>query len=230
MRTSIIIPTYREGDVIAALVSYLVNLNLNGACEIIVVDGQSDDNTREAAVSAGATVVTAPVKGRAAQMNYGAAQATGEVLYFVHADTFPPRNFSADILNAVACGYAIGRFQTRFDSDKFILKINAFFTRFDWFMCYGGDQTLFIEKALFDAIGGFNPSMGIMEDYDIVERARKFAKYKILTAKALVSARKYDTNSWLRVQRANFRIVRMYQSGASQQDMVMQYKKMLNYR
>ena len=97
-------------------------------------------------------------------------------------------------------------------------------------MCYGGDQTLFIRKELFETIGGFNETMLIMEDYEIVTRARQQAKYKIIQKGALVSARKYDTNSWFTVQKANYTIVQMYKKGATQMEMVAAYKNMLRYR
>ncbi len=69
-----------------------------------------------------------------------------------------------------------------------------------------------------------------MEEYEFCVRARKYGKYKILEGETLVSARKYDTNSWLRVQLANSKIVRMYKKGASQQEILNTYKHMLSYR
>lgn len=227
---SIVIPTYNEAENIARLVSYLITNSNKDTCEVIVSDGGSTDETLRIAESAGATAVLSTTRGRAGQMNYGASIAKGNILYFIHADTFPPASFIADIEKAVAAGSMLGRYRTAFDSDKTILKINAFFTRFDWFICYGGDQTLFITKELFTAINGFNKQMSIMEDYDLVVRARKLGRYKIFSKTALISARKYDTNSWLKVQRANRTIVKMYRNGASQQEMVNKYKEMLVYR
>ncbi len=160
-------------------------------------------------------------------MNYAASIASGGVIYFVHADTFPPPTFVQDIEQALADGYELGRYRTRFNSNKPVLRINAFFTRFDWFICYGGDQTLFITDKLFKEIGGFNEGMLIMEEYEFAERARKKRRYKIFSKAALVSARKYDTNSWLTVQLANRTIVKMYNKGASQVEMVEKYQQML---
>ena len=68
-----------------------------------------------------------------------------------------------------------------------------------------------------------------MEDYEIIGRARKKAKYRIMPKSALVSTRKYDSNSWLSVQKANYIIVQMYKKGASQSEMVDEYKKRLHY-
>ncbi len=227
---SIIIPTYNEEGNITQLVQYLKKDSKKNAVEIIVSDGGSTDNTLVAAQDAGAKAVLSPKKGRATQMNFGSSVSAGSILYFVHADTFPPLSYVSDIINAMYEGYEIGRYRTKFDGKKFILKINAFFTRFDWFVCNGGDQTLFITRKLFNKINGFNDNMHIMEDYDIVKRAKPFGRYKIFSKAALISARKYDTNSWLRVQCANSTIVKMYKKGASQEEMINKYKEMIIYR
>ena len=227
---SVIIPTYNEAGNIAKLINYLLINSKKEEIEIIIVDGGSVDLTLQEAKNAGVIAMLSPRKGRAAQMNYGASIAKGEVLYFIHADTFPPASFVDDINEAISKGYSLGRYRTKFDSKKISLKFNAFFTRFDLFMCYGGDQTLFIRKELFETIVGFNEAMLIMEDYEIVTRARQQAKYKIIQKGALVSARKYDTNSWFTVQKANYTIVQMYKKGATQMEMVAAYKNMLRYR
>ncbi len=227
---SIIIPTFNEAAHIAKIIVWLKNGAAGADIEIIVSDGGSTDNTTELAKAAGAVVLGSPQKGRAAQMNYGASAARGTVLYFVHADTQPPASFVTDIEAAIEQGFLIGRYKTKFDSSRLLLKLNAFFTRFDWFMCMGGDQTLFITKQLFQSQGGFDSSMKIMEEYEFCERARKNVRYKVMNGRVLVSARKYETNSWWQVQRANYKIVKMYKKGASQQQMADKYKQMLNYR
>jgi GT2 family glycosyltransferase len=133
-------------------------------------------------------------------------------------------------MKAVSEGYELGRYRTRFDSNKTILKVNAWFTRFDFFICMGGDQTLFIKRSLFNECKGFREEMKIMEEYEFCQRARQKGRYKIMAGSALISARKYDTNTWLQVQLANSKVVRMYKQGASQQEMVETYKRMLSYR
>ena len=227
---SIIIPTFNESPNIAKLIHYLIKHAYGNLAEIIVADGGSSDDTISIASTAGAKVVLSPSRGRSAQMNYGATLATRPILYFIHADTFPPPTYYRDIESAVKNGFSFGRYRTRFNSERQILKINAFFTRFDWFMCYGGDQTLFMTIQLFREIGGFNAKLSIMEDYEIIVRAKEKGKYKIFTSSALISARKYDTNTYLSVQRANYTIIQMYKKGASQQQMISRYKEMLDYR
>lgn len=227
---TIIIPTYNEAAVISDLIQFLKKETSGESVEIIVTDGGSKDKTIELAEKAGANQVISTSRGRAAQMNIGARHANGQVLYFVHADTLPPKGFANHINRAISEGYDFGRYRTKFRSNKLILRLNAFFTRFDWFLCYGGDQTLFVKTEIFEKINGFNSDMLIMEDYDFVKRAKLVGRYKILNQSALVSARKYQNNSWLKVQIANKKIVDMYKKGASQHEMVSKYKQLLDYR
>lgn len=230
MTLSIIIPTYNEAGNIGKLVKYLKQNSDAAVTDIIVSDAGSSDHTIAAAKETGAAVALSPGKGRSAQMNYGVSLAKGNVFYFVHADTFPPPSFVKDIQEAVAAGYDLGRYRTKFNSTKTILKLNAWLTRFDFFICMGGDQTLFIKKDLFEQHGGFREDMKMMEEYEFCARVRKAAKYKIMKGTALVSARKYEANSWWRVQHANAKIVLMYKSGASQQAMLDIYNELLHYR
>ncbi len=226
---SIIIPTYNETKFIGALIRHLKSCSPSHT-QIIVSDGGSMDNTMQIALDEGAMVVQCDKKGRAVQMNYGAAFARCSILYFVHADCLPPENFYNKILESVKSGFSFGRFQTKFDSASILLKLNAFFTRFDWFICNGGDQTLFFKKEIFEKIGGFNEDFLLMEDYDIVRRARLLYRYAIINEKVTVSARKYNRNSWLKVQRAHYTIIKMYKRGTKQEILIKKYNQLLTYR
>lgn len=224
---SIIIPTFNEEKNIERLVPYLQNCCLDKEIEIIIVDCGSADKTKELATSFGAKVIVSSCKGRSVQMNSGAMAAKYDILYFVHADSVPPKTFFTDIVCAVKDGYEIGRYRTKFEGNKWLLKLNAFFTRFDWFVCYGGDQTLFTTRSLFNKANGYDEKFLIMEEYDLVKRAKDFSRYKIFPKAALVSTRKYNSNSWLQVQRANYKIVRLYKKGVPQKELAEKYYQSL---
>lgn len=227
---SIIIPTYNESEHIGELINYLKKNSKDISIEILVIDAGSNDNTVEAAQNAGARVFLSSKKGRAVQMNYGAFLAQGNVLYFVHADTTPPASFANDIMESIEKGSEMGRYLSTYKSKSWLLKLNAYFSRFDLFAGMGGDQTLFITKKLFISTGGFNKNMAIMEDFEFCTRARKAGRYKVIHKKVLISARKYQKNTWLTVQIANYTIVKMYKNGASQEAMVEKYNAMLQNR
>lgn len=228
MKVSIIIPVFNEAEQIGKLIKYLIQFGLNSLQEIIVVDGGSTDDTLLHAEEAGAKGVRSPQKGRAAQMNFGASLAQGDLLYFVHADTLPPETYITDILDAVEAGFDMGRYLSTYDSKSWLLKLNALLSRLDTFGGMGGDQTLFITTKLFQHTGGFDGTMKIMEEFEFCVRAKKLGKYKIIKKPVLISARKYDANGWFTVQKANYTIVRMYLNGATQESMALKYKEMLN--
>jgi rSAM/selenodomain-associated transferase 2 len=205
MKLSIIIPTYQEADNIAKLVAYLRKHGAEHVQEIMVVDGGSKDETVAEALKSGASVIplNAATPSRALQMNLGAEQAQGDVLYFVHADTLPPSTFASDILHELNAGYHMGCYRYQFDSPRSILKFNAWFVRFQWLWCQGGDKTFFIRKNIFWELNGYNPDFVVMEEYDFLRHAKKKYPLRIIPKNVVVSARKYEKNSWLRVQIAN---------------------------
>jgi len=230
MDISIIIPTFNEEKNISNLVPYLQTLKSDCKCEIIVTDGGSNDKTMQMAIECGATAISSTIKGRAGQMNYGAQHAKGNILYFVHADTRPAPTALSDIYKSIKTGYNCGSFRFRFDSNKFLLKVNSFFNRFNYIYFRGGDQSIFITREFFDRIGGFDEQYLIMEDYEFLAKIMKNKKFRLVPKYTIGSARKYDQNTWLSVQLANLKVIRMFKRGASQRDMLDTYKKMLRYR
>jgi len=227
---SVIIPTYNEAANIGRLVADLRRYAPPQAVEILVVDAGSPDGTAAVARAAGASVLEAPRPGRAAQLNYGAQQARGDILYFVHADVGIHPDYVATIRAAVAQGHAAGCYRFRFDSPHPLLRLNSYGTRFKGIMSRGGDQTLFITRALFEQLGGFNERFVIMEDFDIIERIRRVAGFHIVPQDVVVSARKYETNGWLRVQLANLTAFSMYFLKLPPTRIARAYKALLNYR
>jgi len=213
-RLSVIIPTYNEAANIAGLVHHLRRHGGPAIADLIVVDGGSTDATVSLAEAAGATVLRAQERSRASQMNMGAAHASGNVLYFVHADTRPPERFVTHISDALADGMPMGCFRFAFDRPHPLLRINAYCTRFDRLMCRGGDQTLFVTRSLFEATGGYDPAYVIMEEYDWLRRARQRAPFAIMPDETVVSARKYRERSYLRVNLANLTVFGLFCCGA----------------
>ncbi|MEQ8703315.1 MAG: TIGR04283 family arsenosugar biosynthesis glycosyltransferase [Phaeodactylibacter sp.] len=230
MTVSIIIPALDEAGHIGPLVQHLRENADDRVVDILVVDAGSTDGTPEIAAAAGATVLKAPQKGRSRQMNYGAQQSRGAVLYFVHADTLPPASYLDDIAAARSGGYPMGAYQSRFDTDHPLLRINAYFTRFDFLWCRGGDQSIYINRAVFEAMQGYREDYVIMEEYDLLQRARKKYPFKIMPKATLISARKYEENSYMRVQLANLIVFNMYRLGFSQQRLANTYCRLLKYR
>ncbi|MFC5284371.1 TIGR04283 family arsenosugar biosynthesis glycosyltransferase [Pedobacter alpinus] len=229
MFLSIIIPTYNESENISNLIT-LLQKSHHKNLELIVIDGGSSDNTEAVVNSLGVQFYKSPRKGRALQLNYGASKSKGDVLYFVHADTLPPESYLEDIENALSEKFKIGCYRFRFNSNKKMLKFNAFCTRFDRLMFRGGDQSLFITKELFTQLGGYCENHKIMEDYDIIIRARKTERFKIIPKDVIVSARKYDFNSYLKVNIANLIAFTMYYAKADHDRIISVYKKLLNHQ
>jgi rSAM/selenodomain-associated transferase 2 len=230
LRISVIIPTWNESQNIGSLVAFLRQHGEHLVREVIVVDGLSDDDTMNMAEQAGAVALRCAVRSRAAQMNFGAKHARGEILYFIHADVKLVPSFALDIVAAVEQEFPSGCYRYIFDSDNPMLKVNGYFTKFDRIMCRGGDQTLFVTKSVFNALQGFNEYFTIMEDYDFLIRLRKKYRFKIIPKNILVSARKYETNSWLRVQFANLIVFMMFFMGKHPETMRAVYKRLLKYR
>jgi rSAM/selenodomain-associated transferase 2 len=227
MKISVIIPTYNEAAGIGALVSYLQQNLADTPHEILVADGQSTDETREKAEAAGAKVLQCPEKGRGRQMNYGAKIATGELLYFLHADTFPPANFFAAISNGLAQGADCGCFRLGFDLDHWFLNLNAWFTRFNVRYFRWGDQSLFIRREVFEAVGGFRNDLKVMEDQELVIRLLQKYRFKVLPFAVRTSARKYQENGVIKLQLIFTTLQIMYHFGASQEQILGLYRRLI---
>ncbi|MCC9138184.1 TIGR04283 family arsenosugar biosynthesis glycosyltransferase [Pontibacter silvestris] len=223
---SIVIPTYNEAAVIGKLLQYLLQ-HTSRSAEVIVADGGSSDATQAIAVKLGVRVLPCKRKGRGTQMNQGAAAATGNVLYFLHADTFPPTDFERQILEVVQQGYGSGSYRLRFDFPHWFLQLNAWFTRFDVDAIRFGDQSLFVRRAIFESVNGFNEQLLLLEDQEIVKRLRKFARFRVMPYYVTTSARKYQQHGVYKIQGGYFLIYGLYKLGVAQQRLVQVYKWLL---
>jgi rSAM/selenodomain-associated transferase 2 len=188
---SIIVPVLNEAERLNLFLGDLQNRAIG--CEIILVDGGSTDATLAIAQKSGINTVSS-ARGRAAQMNAGAAIAQGEYLLFLHADTQLPEGFARAIEAAcVGDKSAWGRFDVRIDGGGVMLRIVAAM------MCWRsrvtgvatGDQALFMHRALFIKIGGF-PLIALMEDIAFCKAAKKISAPKCLRERVLTSGRRWQ--------------------------------------
>ncbi len=215
-RLSIIIPTFNEEDSLDLLLQTAKEHSGKLVREIIIADGGSTDGTLAVAERNNVKIKLCTRKGRAAQMNQGAKEANGNVLYFLHADTLPPNKFDRQIAHTIRSGIHCGCFQLSFDDPHPLLRFYAWFTRFSTTLVRFGDQSLFVTKNLFEKIGGFDDSLTVMEDQLIVRSLKKVSKFKVLDDRVITSARRYKQNGVIRLQLIFGLIMLMYYLGASQ--------------
>ena len=216
MSIDIIIPTLNEYSQLEVLLPYLKHHLPNNQSSIIVVDAQkSSDKTQELCRQHDIFYLKSKFNQRAAQLNEGVKKSKAKVILLLHADVTPPTTFASDISDLLSSDVDFGLFAYRLDSPKFMLKINSYFTQFDMLMAGGGDQCHFMTKSSFIQLGGYDESYDIMEDFEFFDRIKKSPlKYAIVQSKAKVSARKYDKNSWLRVNLVNLFVFMRYKFGA----------------
>ena len=217
MTLSVIIPTYNEEEFIAETIETVRSRAAESNYEILVVDGGSTDQTIEQVEEAGADVFRSPKQGRAAQMNYGARQASGELLYFLHADSHPPNEFDEQIQKAVDQGYESGCFRLAFDDDHPLLTLYAWFTRFDVDAFRFGDQSLFVRRNVFQEIEGFREDHIVMEDNEIVRRIKNEYSFTILDDAVTTSARMYREVGVVKLQLLFILIFTLYFLGVDQE-------------
>lgn len=224
---SIVIPVFNEADQIQSRIRQIESAASGYLKEIIVVDGGSTDRTVENALEAGARIVRS-AKGRAVQMNTGAESASGDLLYFLHADTRPPAGFDREIIRAYRRGYGFGCFRLEFDWEHPLLRLYSFFTRFRpiWFRF--GDQSLFVERELFVRAGGFDENLIIMEDQKIFRDLYKLADYYLSESSVVTSARRYRVVGPVKLQAIFFYIWLGYYLGTSQEVLQDIYKKLIS--
>jgi rSAM/selenodomain-associated transferase 2/rSAM/selenodomain-associated transferase 1 len=186
---TVVIPTYNEEAVIGFTIEHL---SQNADVEIIVADGGSRDATREIASEAGAVVLNVPGR-RAEQQNAGAARATGRLLFFLHADTLPPDGYADLIRGALDNPSTVaGTFRFKTDGSGISMRLVEHLTniRSSVFQFPYGDQGLFMEKRVFEEMGGFSP-LPIMEDFELVRRLRRRGRIVTLNNPAVTSARRW---------------------------------------
>jgi rSAM/selenodomain-associated transferase 2 len=196
-RLSVIIPTLDEEASIARAIR---SCREAGPCEVIVVDGGSRDRTVEIAGGRADAVIIAP-RGRAAQMNAGAAVARGEVLLFLHADTALPAGSVSAVLGALQDAAVIGgAFRVRLAASpgagryvRAALGITGRMigARGAASRSYSGDQAIFLRAEAFRAVGGY-PEIPLMEDVELSRRMRRSGRTVLLPLRVETSGRRWE--------------------------------------
>jgi rSAM/selenodomain-associated transferase 2 len=219
---SIVIPTLNEASEIADLLKSLAGLRAAGV-QIIVADGGSLDETRDKARDL-AEVIGAP-RGRARQMNAGAARARGEWLLFLHADTRLPGD-AVGLLHSIGrCERAQwGYFPVRLTGHGILLRIIE--RMISWrsrVSCIGtGDQALFVRRSTFDAVGGF-ADIPLMEDIALCKQLRKMARPVIPNRHVTTSSRRWEEKGVLPTVLTMWALRAAYACGVSPQRLVRLY-------
>lgn len=225
-RISIIIPVLNEVQIIGKLLQHLQHSAKHPKqIEIIVVDGGSSDGSQKTIQSFQNVILLSSEKGRAKQMNLGAKHAQGDVLYFLHADSFPPKHFDQHIISEVEVGNIAGCFRMQFDSKHWWLRLASWLTQFSWRACRGGDQSQFITKQLFDEIGGYDETYIIYEDNILINELYARKQFIVINKKIRTSARLYKKYGIWKLQYHFWSIYVKKWFGASAEELFLYYKK-----
>ena len=194
---SIIMPVLDEAPQIVERLKPLQSLRTNGV-ELIVVDGGSADGTAALAAPLADRVLVSP-RGRAAQMNAGAAVSRGRVLLFLHADTTLPATARQAVLAAVGAGESWGRFDVRIDGRQPLLRIVE--QMMNWRSrltgIATGDQAIFVRREVFERVGAY-PDLPLMEDIPLSTALKRLSPPACLREVVVTSGRRWEKHGVLR--------------------------------
>lgn len=198
MKISIIIPVLNEASVIVQTLSPLQPLRQKGH-EVIVVDGGSDDDTMFLSKPLADEVIQSP-RGRSRQMNTGATLARGDILLFLHADTFLPDHSERLIVEGMkGRRRSWGRFDVKLSGKHPLLRIIEFLMNWRSRLSHiaTGDQAIFVKREIFETIGGF-PEIDLMEDITLTKILKRYGRPICLWQRVLTSSRRWETKGIFR--------------------------------
>jgi rSAM/selenodomain-associated transferase 2 len=210
---SVIVPTLNEESGIRDALAAASAVNPH---EIIVVDGESADHTRAVAAASGCRVLDAP-RGRAVQMNAGAASATGDILLFLHADTKLPPDAIQQLTHAMADQRVVGgRFDVSLDGAEPIFRVieTLMNLRSRVTRIATGDQAIFVRRSVFQTLGGFAP-LPLMEDVQFCARLKRRGRVACLRARVRTSARRWRRHGIWRTMVRMWWLRALYAAGVS---------------
>ena len=217
-----IVPALNESNVIGDTLADLASLSTPDV-EVIVVDGGSTDDTVAVASRQAARVIRAS-RGRARQMNDGAHQATGEILWFLHADTRVPAGAAEALLQAVSAGHRWGRFDVRLSGQRPALRIveHLMNLRSRITGIATGDQGIFVTRELFEATRGY-PDIPLMEDIAFSSSLRAAGRPACLRKRVVTSSRRWEQNGIWRTVLLMWRLRLSYALGADPAQLARRY-------
>ena len=197
IKISIIIPILNEEKNIISLLEHLEqHSSKKNSFELLIVDGGSTDGSiskiENYIKNRHHIALISSERGRAKQMNRGRLQANGAILYFLHADSYPPKNFDQYLIDEVKKENLAGCFKMKFNHPHWWLKLASWFTQFNWIACRGGDQSQYITANLFDEIGGFKEDYVIYEDKILIKELYKRNQFIVIQKWICTSARLYE--------------------------------------
>ncbi|MGH1486195.1 MAG: TIGR04283 family arsenosugar biosynthesis glycosyltransferase [Cellvibrionaceae bacterium] len=221
MNISIIIPVLNEAAGIEIQLKKLREL-ISDECEIIVVDGSSHDKTVALAKPLSDKVIVSDKKGRAIQMNIGAAAASGNTLLFLHSDTILPDNFF-DFIYPLKEKYW-GFFRVKLSGQQWQFRIieTMMNIRSKLTSIATGDQCLFVQRQFFTGIKGFD-DLPLMEDIAFCKRIRKYSSPLIVNNVVVTSSRRWEKHGILKTILLMWRLRLEYFLGVSPERLVKRY-------
>lgn len=229
-KISIIIPVLNEATTIEATLTILQD---TPNIEVIVVDGGSRDQTLTIVNFFSKRLTSLSIKiistnaGRSHQMNAGAAIAKGDILLFLHGDTYLPPKFNLLLLEALQDAVTIaGAFELQINAElpglRLVEKMVNMRSRF--FSLPYGDQAIFMKKSVFEEIGGF-PNLPIMEDFELMLALRKLGKIVIISAPVITSGRRWQKLGVVKTTLLNQLIIAGYFIGISPNLLFLWYRQ-----
>jgi len=226
---SIIVPILNESEGLKKFVDNLLPL-IDDAVELIFVDGGSTDGTLEQLdnldqIHSSIKVISSD-KGRAVQMNAGAAIATGLTLLFLHADSHPPLAWTKHIENFIGQGQQWGRFNVRLDNKGFAYRVIS------WFINHRsrltgiatGDQGIFVRREVFESIDGYK-NQALMEDVDLSNKLKKLSRPYCINDPIMTSSRKWENEGVIRTVWLMWRLRAAYAMGKNIDQLAERYYK-----
>ncbi|HEY3278165.1 MAG TPA: TIGR04283 family arsenosugar biosynthesis glycosyltransferase [Syntrophorhabdaceae bacterium] len=223
---SVIIPVLREAHRINRVIAHVREIDRDNLCEIIIADGDPEGETLRSITDEKVTRVFSP-RGRGPQMNSGAARARGDILLFLHADTYLPANAFSWVCKIMDNpGYKAGAFRLGIDSPRLSFRIIEWgaFVRCRVSRVPFGDQAIFMRKRYFDEIGGFR-DIPIMEDVELMKRIRvRGDRIALLPSKVRTSARRWEEEGLMSCVIRNWILRASYILGAAPETLARFYR------